>query len=449
MNKKANSFAAIILAAGKGTRMRSSMPKVLHPIGGKPMIAHVLDALKPLRPERIVTVIAPGMEEVKRTARAACPSVEFAEQKEQLGTGHAVKCAREVLGNYAGTVIVLYGDAPLISPEIILETLTASQKGLAVLGMRPDNAAEYGRMVTAKGGVLKKIVEFKDATAAEKKITLCNSGIMAAKASQLFPLLDKLTPKNAKKEYYLTDVVALASAKKIACIAIEGHAPELAGVNSRAQLAEAEAILQNRLRFRAMDQGATLIAPETIMLSADTQFAPDVTIHPYVVFGAGVKVEAGTEIRSFSHIEAAHIGRGCIIGPFARLRPGATLGDRVHIGNFVEIKKADVEDGAKINHLTYIGDARIGKNTNIGAGTITCNYDGFDKFFTEIGDNVFVGSNTSLLAPVKIGDGAVIGAGSVISQEVESEALALTRTPQLQKKGWAKGFRERKRAKVN
>ncbi len=436
--------AVVILAAGLGTRMKSSLPKVMHPLAGRPMIKHLLAAVESLAPQQACVVIGAEMEAVAR-AVAPYPTVV---QTERLGTGHAVLAAEPVLGEFAGDVLIVYGDTPLISPATMQRMLDVKRAeprpAVVVLGFRPEDPGAYGRLVVDGAGRLQAIVEAKDASAEQLKIGLCNAGMMVVDGRHLFGFLHALGNANAKGEYYLTDVVTLAHAQGLACRVAVGDERELIGVNSRADLARAEAFLQETLRQRAMNEGATLIDPATVYFSADTRLGRDVTIGPSVFFGPGVTVGDRVEIRAFCHIEGAVIEDGAIVGPFSRLRPGAALAKGAHVGNFVEIKNATVEEGAKVNHLTYIGDARVGAKANVGAGTITCNYDGFTKGFTDIGEGAFIGSNSSLVAPVKIGAGAIIGAGSVITREVETDALALTRGPHLQRKGWGKAFRTRK-----
>ena len=436
--------AAVILAAGKGTRMKSDLPKVMHPLAGRPMIKHLLAAVDAAKLDRAVIVIGPEMESV---AKAVAP-VPSAVQRDRLGTGHAVLCAKDALAGFAGDVLVLYGDTPLLTPETLGRVMQARSDGAAVvvLGFEPVDPAAYGRLVLDSQGGLDAIVEYKDATPQQRAIRLCNSGVMAADASLLFDLLSKVRNDNAKGEYYLTDVVALARGKGLPCAVVRAPEEELLGVNSRGEQAVAEAVIQTRLRNRAMDNGATLIDPSSVFFSVDTKLGQDVTVGPNVVFGPGVAVADGVEIRAFCHIEGAKIGKGAIVGPFARLRPGAVLQEDVHIGNFVEVKATVVETGAKANHLTYLGDARVGAGANVGAGTITCNYDGFLKSLTDIGAGAFIGSNSALVAPVKIGNGAIIGAGSVITKDVPADALAAARGDMRVVPGWAKPYRERKKA---
>ena len=436
--------AVVVLAAGQGTRMKSSLPKVLHPIAGRPMLGHVLATAKALNAARSVVVVAPGMDSVAKAAKPAAVAI----QQRQLGTGDAVKAAKDALKGFDGDVLVLFGDTPLLRAETleaVLGALDDAETAVAVLGFRPEGANEYGRLVEKKGW-LEKIVEWRDASAQERKIPLCNSGVMAVRGAHLFALLDGIKANNAKGEYYLTDIVGLARKKKLRARVVEGAADELLGVNSRADLAVAESVLQRRLRAQAMEAGVTMADPATVYLAADTELARDVSLGPNVFFGPGVSVGEGTTIRAFCHIEGATVGKDCIIGPFARLRPGAELADEVHVGNFCEIKAAKIARGAKVNHLSYIGDARVGEATNIGAGTITCNYDGYDKHLTDIGAGVFVGSDVAFVAPVTIGDGAVIGAGSVVTQNVPADALALTRAEERQIAAGGARFRERKSA---
>jgi bifunctional UDP-N-acetylglucosamine pyrophosphorylase/glucosamine-1-phosphate N-acetyltransferase len=436
------SIAAILLAAGQGTRMKSAKPKVMHALAGRPMILHLLDMVRSLDAAQSVVVTGPGMEEI--TAAVAPASTVL--QQERNGTAHAVAQAKPLLKDFDGTVLVLYGDTPLITKATIEAMLERRAQvpntAVVVLGFRPKHGGEYGRLVFGANG-LQAIVEYKDATPEQRAIPLCNSGVMAIDGKHLFPLLDKIGNANAKGEYYLTDIVKLAVSQGLTASYVEADEEELLGVNSRAELAEAEALVQKRLRAKAMAGGVTLVDPASVTLNWDTELGQDVTIGPNVVFGQGVTVAANVEIRAFCHLEGVSIASGAQIGPFARLRPGAEIGENVHIGNFVEVKKAVIEAGAKINHLTYIGDARVGAGANIGAGTITCNYDGFGKYVTDIGAGAFIGSNSSLVAPVKIGDGAVIGAGSVITKDVAGDSLAVARGTQMELPGWAEKFREK------
>jgi len=445
-------FAAVILAAGSGTRMKSASPKVMHPIAGRPMIAYPLAALSPLSAAATVVVIGPRMDEI---ARVVAPA-ETVVQDPPLGTGDAVRVAMRALdGRLAPQgaiedVLVLYGDTPFLATETLSRLLAERRRtGAAVLvsGMRPMDPGPYGRFVLAADGALERIVEAADASPEERAIGLVNGGIMVIEARRLDEFLDGLRSDNTKGEFYLTDIVAIARRKGLSCRAVELPAEELLGINTRAELAEAEAAMQRRLRRAAMESGVTLVAPETVFLSADTRLAHDVVIEPNVTFGPGVTVGEGARIRSFSHLEGATVGAGAVVGPFARLRPGAILEEEVHVGNFVEVKAARLGARAKANHLSYIGDSQVGARTNIGAGTITCNYDGFNKFRTIIGEGAFIGSNTALVAPVKIGDGAIIAAGSVITRDVPPDALSIGRGQQVDKPGRAAAVRERLRRK--
>ncbi|MFT3973868.1 MAG: bifunctional UDP-N-acetylglucosamine diphosphorylase/glucosamine-1-phosphate N-acetyltransferase GlmU [Amaricoccus sp.] len=428
--------AVIVLAAGQGTRMNSDLPKVLHPLASAPLLAHALAAARALDPERTILVTGHGGEAVDEVARGIDPEIRVVHQEEQLGTGHAVRQAEAELAGFEGDVVVLYADTPLVRAETLAAMLEARAGGAAVvvLGFEAADPGGYGRLVVADGA-LEAIVEAKDATPGERAIRLCNSGLMAADAQTLVALLAEVTNDNAKGEYYLTDVVALARARGLDARAITCDEAETLGVNSRADLAAAEAAFQARARVDALANGTTLIDPATVWFALDTHVGRDVTIGPNVFFGPEVTVESGATILGFSHLAGCHISRGASVGPFARLRPGAEIAEDVHIGNFVEVKNAIVEEGAKANHLTYIGDARIGAGANIGAGTITCNYDGVFKHRTEIGAHAFIGSNSALVAPVRIGERALIGAGSVITQDVPADALAVARGKQEVKPG--------------
>ena len=435
--------ATIVLAAGLGTRMKSALPKVLHPLAGRPMIQHLLGTLSDTGIDRVIVVTSDGADDVA-TAVAPNPTVV---QKEQLGTGHAALQAADKLAGFDGDVLIMFGADPLITSETINALLARRRDGaaIAVLGFRPDDPGLYGRLIIGADGDLEGIIEARDATPEQLAGDLCNSGIMAVDGTCLFDLLGRVGNDNAKSEYYLTDIVSLARADGQRCVIMEADDPsELIGVDSRADLAQAEAVIQARLRASAMDVGATLIGPETVFLSFDTVLGKDVTIGPNVVFALGVTVGDNVTIRPFCHLEGATIADGAIVGPFARLRPGADIGTDVRVGNFVEIKNAQLESGAKVNHLTYVGDARVGAGANIGAGTITCNYDGFGKHRTDIGTGAFIGSNTALVAPVRIGDGAIVGAGSTIAKDVAANSLAVTRASQRQIDGWAETFRDKK-----
>ena len=450
--KPPRKLAVVILAAGKGVRMASALPKVLHQVAGRSMLGHVLDAVAPLAPERIAVVAGPGMDAVAEAARPH----ETLVQESQLGTGHAVLVARPALDGFhgeggGGEVLVLYGDTPLISSET-LERMVAFRRGqagavpaLVALGFRSADPAGYGRMLLDPAdGRLLRIVEAADASPAELTIELCNGGVMLGEGPVLFDLLERVGNDNAKGEYYLTDIYALAEARELVTRVIETSEDEVLGVNSRAELAVAEAVLQRRLRERALAGGATLIDPMTVWLSRDTALGRDVVVEPGVFFGPGVTVGDGARIRAFSHLESAAIGPGATVGPFARLRAGTRLEQGARVGNFVEVKNATLGAGAKANHLTYLGDATVGAEANIGAGTITCNYDGFAKHRTEIGAGAFIGSNTALVAPVTLGAGSVVGAGSTITKAVPNDALAVARGPQRTIDGGAARLRQRK-----
>ena len=439
--------AVILLAAGKGTRMKSDLPKVLHRLAGKPLVNHALDAAGALAPSRCVVVVGPGMEDV---AAAVAPH-PTAIQANQRGTADAVLAAREVLAGFGGgsedaTVLVLYGDTPMIGADTLARMIAARGAGgqVVVLGFRPWDPAEYGRLVLDGAGALEAIVEYREADAAQRAITLCNSGVLAISAKHIWALLDSVGNDNAKGEYYLTDIVELARADGLACAVVEGDEAEVLGINSRGDLAAAETIWQRARRARAMDEGATLIDPATVWFAHDTRVGRDVTIGPSVFFGPGVSVADGAVINAFCHLEGAAIGPGASVGPFARLRPGAELGEGARIGNFVEVKNAVLGAGAKANHLSYVGDATVGAGANIGAGTITCNYDGFLKHRTEIGEGAFIGSNSALVAPVSVGKGAIVGAGSSITKNVPEDSIAVTRGRYTVIEGAAKGYRERK-----
>lgn len=436
-------IAAIILAAGKGTRMQSDLHKVLHPVAGRPMLLHLVDSVAALALDRSVVVVGAGRQQVE--AAVAPLGVATAHQVQQLGTGHAVAQAEAALDGFDGDVLVLYGDVPLVSTATMRRMLDRlhgeDAPATVVLGFRPADPGAYGRII-AEGDRIVKMVEFKDATAEERAQTLCNSGLMAVRSSDLFALLARVGNDNAAGEYYLPDVVMLAAADGRPSAVIETDAAEVAGVNSRAELAGIEAAWQATRRERAMAEGATLVAPETVWFAHDTQIGRDVVIEPNVVFGPGVRIADGVTIRAFSHLEGASVGEGAEIGPYARLRPGAILEPQAKVGNFVEMKNAVLGRGAKANHLTYLGDAEVGAGANIGAGTITCNYNGFLKNRTRIGEGAFVGSNSALVAPVTIGAGAIVAAGSVITRDVEPDALAVARGSQEVRPGWAARFRK-------
>jgi bifunctional UDP-N-acetylglucosamine pyrophosphorylase / glucosamine-1-phosphate N-acetyltransferase len=435
----------IVLAAGEGTRMRSSLPKVLHPVAGQPLLAHVLGAVPEGAGASTALVIGPNHEAVAAEARRLRPDAATFIQRERLGTAHAVLAAREAIARGADDLLVVFGDTPLISAATFERLRAPLKKGaaLAVLGFRAADPTGYGRLVV-EGDRLVAIREHADASQAERAITLCNAGVMAFDGRRALEIIEKIGHANAKGEYYLTDAVTVVRDLGLEAVVIETSEDEVRGINTKAQLAEAEQVMQVRLRKSALDAGVTMIAPETVYLAADTTFGNDVTIEPFVVIGPGVSIADGAVIHAFSHIVQASIGRGASVGPYARLRPGTSLGEGVRIGNFVETKAATLEAGAKVNHLSYIGDAHVGANANIGAGTITCNYDGFDKHRTTIGAGAFVGSNSSLVAPVKIGNRAYVGSGSVITKDVPDDALAIERSPQTNRDGGAARYREMK-----
>lgn len=441
------STALIILAAGKGTRMNSDLPKVLHPIAHASMLEHAMAAGRALDPERNVVVAGHEAELVRTAVAAIDETAQVVLQEEQLGTGHAVQQAREALQGFVGDVVVLYGDTPFVSQDTLERMVSArSRADLVILGFEAADPARYGRLMM-DGDSLEKIVEYKDATDAERAITFCNSGLMACDADVMFRLLDKVGNDNASGEYYLTDLVELARDEGLAVTAVSCPEDETLGVNSRNDLATADAVFQSRARAELLDLGVTLMAPETVYLAFDTIVGRDTVIEPNVVFGPGVTVESGALIRAFSHLEGCHVSRGAKVGPYARLRPGAELAEDTHVGNFVEIKNAEIAAGAKVNHLSYIGDASVGEATNIGAGTITCNYDGVMKHRTEIGARAFIGSNTCLVAPVKVGNDAMTATGTVITKNVEDGDLAVARAAQTNKPGRARKLMDMLRAK--
>ncbi|MDV3457499.1 bifunctional UDP-N-acetylglucosamine diphosphorylase/glucosamine-1-phosphate N-acetyltransferase GlmU [Sphingomonas sp. HF-S4] len=442
-------IAAIILAAGKGTRMKSDTHKVLHPLAGRPMLLHLVDSVAALDPARTIVVVGAGRAQVEAAVHPL--GVETVEQVEQLGTAHAVLEARSALAGFEGDVLVLFGDVPRVGSATLarmLERLHADDEPATVaLGFRPADPAAYGRVIADADGRIDRIVEFKDASPEERAVTLCNSGLFAARAADLFDLLAKVGNDNAAGEYYLPDIVSVAASAGRHSAVIEVPAAEVAGVNSRAELAAVEAEWQQARRAQAMTDGATLIAPKTVWFAHDTRLGRDVLIEPNVFFGPGVEVADRVTIHAFSHIEGAQIASGAVVGPYARLRPGTVLGEDAKVGNFVETKKAVLGKGAKANHLTYLGDAEVGAGANIGAGTITCNYDGFFKYRTSIGEGAFIGSNSALVAPVSIGKDATVAAGSVVTQDVEAGALGLARARQESKPGWGTRFREMMKAR--
>jgi len=450
--RMSNPIAAIVLAAGKGTRMKSDLHKVLHPIAGRAMLLHLMASIDALNPAKKVVVVGDKADQIEA---ALAGSADLAVQEPQLGTGHAVQQAESALSDFDGDVLILYGDVPFV-PAATMQSMidrlgAADAPAVVVLAFEPADALQYGRVIVANdsegGDRVVKMVEHKDATEAERAVRLCNSGLMAAKARELFALLARVTDDNAAKEFYLVDIVNIANADGRHCAVVKTDPDDVAGINSRAELAAAEAQWQAFKRDEAMAGGASLRAPETVWFSWDTELGRDVTIEPNVFFGPGVKVSDGVNIRANSHIEGAIIGSGCEVGPFARLRPGTILGEKAKIGNFVETKKAVLGKGAKANHLTYLGDATIGAGANIGAGTITCNYDGYFKYQTVIGENAFIGSNSALVAPVKIGRDAIVAAGSAVTRDVADGELRLVRGEQLVKPGWADRFHDAMRKK--
>ena len=443
--------AVVVLGAGLGTRMKSDLPKVLHPVAGRPMVNHVLGAAEALEPERCVVVIGPGMENLKAAVAPAMTAVQQVAQ----GTADAVRAAREALAGFGegkeeADVIVVFGDAATLEAQTLHDLVAARRaKGaaVAVLGVHVTTQNRYGRLVKGREGGLERIVEFCDASDEEKSLTLCNSGMMNIDAHVLFELVDAIGNNNAKGEFYLTDIVTLARGRGLAAAVLEIEDPDdTVGADDRLDLARFEAVMQRRLRETAMREGCSMPAPETVFLSWDTRIGRDVRIEPHVVIGPGVTLADGVIVKSFSHLEQCSVGEDARIGPYARLRAGAEIGRDAHIGNFVEIKNASVETGAKANHLSYIGDARVGAGANVGAGTITCNYDGYLKHHTDIGAGAFIGSNTALVAPVSVGDNAIVGAGSTITRNVEADALAVERSDQVMRQGLAKTLRERNAA---
>lgn len=434
---------AVILAAGEGKRMRSRKPKVLHELAGRSMLAHVLASVAAAGADRIAVVVGPSQEAVVAEVKRVMPLAEIFIQASPLGTAHAVLAAKAAIAEGFDDLLIAFADTPLVRPATYLglrAALAERRAAIAVLGFAAKDPNGYGRLIF-EGDRLVAIREHKDLYESELGLALCNAGVMAIAGQHALALLESIGNANAQSEYYLTDAVAMAHARDLGAAASRVHEDEVLGINDRQQLAMAEAVLQSRLREQAMQAGVTFLEPASVHLSFDTELAPDVTIEPNVFFGPGVRVGAGSVIRAFSHLDGARVGEDCIVGPFARLRPAAELAEGVHVGNFVEVKAAWLGPGVKANHLAYIGDATIGARTNIGAGAITCNYDGFAKFRTEVGEGAFVGVNAALVAPVKIGAGAYIGTGSVITEDVEADALALARERQIQKPGWAKVFR--------
>ncbi len=442
-----NPIAAIVLAAGKGTRMKSDLHKVLHPIAGRPMLMHLMASVDELNPAKKVVIVGDKADQLEA---ALAGSADLAVQDPQLGTGHAVQQGEDALAGFDGDVLILYGDVPFVpaaTMRAMIDRLNAPDApAVVVLAFEPADAQQYGRVITG-GDYVTKMVEYKDATEAERAVKLCNSGLMAARAADLFALLARVTDENAAKEYYLVDIVNIANADGRHCAVVVTEPYDVAGINSRGELAAMESEWQARRRVRAMADGASLIAPDTVWFAWDTELGRDVTIEPNVFFGPGAKIADNVRIRANSHIEGAIVGTGCEVGPFARLRPGTVLGEKAKIGNFVETKKAVLGKGAKANHLTYLGDVTVGAGANIGAGTITCNYDGYFKYQTVIGERAFIGSNSALVAPVKIGADAIVAAGSAVTRDVADGELRLVRGEQLVKPGWADRFHDAMRKK--
>ena len=439
------SVAVIILAAGAGTRMQSDLPKVLHQVAHAPLVAHAIASTAELTPSRFVVVTGHGADAVEAEVSNFLPEASFARQEERLGTGHAVAQARPALEGFAGKALVLFGDTPFVKPET-LSRMLASDADITVLGFEAANPKGYGRLVLGADGFLDRIVEQKDANAAEDAVTLCNSGVMCVAVPQMFDLIDRIDNTNASGEYYLTSLPEIGNAQGLKTAVVTCEEAETLGVNSRTDLAKAEALFQSRARSELLANGVSLHAPDTVFLAQDTVIGRDAVIEANVVFGPGVTVESDARIRAFSHLEGCHVSAGAIVGPYARLRPGAEIGPDAKVGNFVEIKSADIQAGAKVNHLSYVGDATVGEAANIGAGAITCNYDGVMKHRTEIGERAFVGSNSSLVAPVTIGKQALVGSGSVITQNVPDGALAIGRGDQVNKPGLAIRLMDRLRA---
>lgn len=443
MQATSRPLALIILAAGAGTRMNSDLPKPLHPLGCAPLVAHTIAAGAALEPSLLIIITGHGAEQVEAALEDIAPEAITVRQSPQLGTGHAVLQATDALKDFDGDAMVLYGDSPFFTPETLQAMRIARDAhDVVMLGFRPDDPGRYGRLVM-DGDALQKIVEFKDASADERAITFCNSGVLCADAATLMDLLQQITNDNASGEYYLTDVPELANKASLTATAIACDASETIGINSRAELVRAEAQFQSQRRAELVDVGVTMQAPDTVHFALDTHIGRDAVVEPYVVFGPGVTVESGALIRAFSHLEGCHVSAGAVVGPYARLRPGAEIGNNAKIGNFVEIKSAQIEEGAKVNHLSYIGDATVGERANIGAGTVTCNYDGFMKHHTSIGADAFIGSNTMLVAPVTVGARANTASGSIITDDIPDDAMAIGRAKQINKPGLAAKLRAR------
>lgn len=443
--------AAVILAAGKGTRMKSDLHKVLHPLAGRPMLAHLLASVRELQPEKTIVVVGSGREQVEPLV--AAHGGEVVVQEPQQGTAHAVQQAQSGLSGFEGDILILYGDTPLVEAATMrrmLDRLAAPDApAVVVVGFRPADPLQYGRILADAAGGIDKMVEYKDASEAERAVGLCNSGLMAVRSADLFALLARVGNDNAAGEYYLPDIVMLATADGRRSAVIETGETEVAGINSRSELAAVEAQWQQQRREQMMADGVSLVAPETIWFSHDTKIGRDTIVEPNVVFGPGVRIGERVRVKAFSHLEGATVADGAEVGPYARLRPGADIGEKARVGNFVEVKKARLGAGAKANHLSYIGDADVGAGANVGAGTITCNYDGFFKYRTVIGEGAFIGSNSALVAPVEIGAGAIVGAGSVVTRDVAADALALGRGEQQERPGWAARFRAAMSSKKN
>ncbi len=436
----------VILAAGQGSRMQSDLPKVLHPLAATPLVLHAMRAGQSLDPACVVVVVGHGGDEVAKVVAAENPDAVIVHQLEQLGTAHAVDQARAALADASGDVVVLYGDTPFLRAETLEAMLAArTTAAIVVLGFHATDPGRYGRLIV-DGDMLSRIVEFKDASDEERAVTLCNSGVICADRATLFNLIAKVENNNAANEYYLTDIIALGRANGLTARVVTCPEAETLGINTRAELAQAEAAFQSRARAEALENGVTLTAPDTVIFAQDTLLGRDAIVEPYVVFGPGVSVESGATIRAFSHLEGCHVGAGAIVGPYARLRPGTELADDVRVGNFVELKNARLEEGAKVNHLTYVGDADVGARANIGAGTVTCNYDGVFKHKTTIGADAFIGSSTMLVAPVRVGARAMTASGSVVTTDVPDDALALGRAAQVNKPGLATRLMDKLRA---
>lgn len=433
-------IAAIIMAAGKGTRMKSSLSKVMHKVAGKPMVNHMIDICENAGVRKIIAIVADGMDDVKQAVVPHSTAI----QEQQLGTGDAVKAARNALKDFDGYVLILNGDAPLFNPETLKGLVDAAKNnGMAILGFDAYDPHGYGRLIT-EGDYVTQIIEQKDCDDRQVELSLCNAGAYCVHAKHLFPFLDEITNDNAQGEYYITDLVAIAARHDVRCAYTIADEEETLGVNSRVQLAQVEYVMQDRLRTRAMDAGVTMIDPQSVYLSMDTQFGTDVVIEPNVFIGAGVSVGHNTVIHAFSHIEGATIGENAEVGPYARIRPKSKIGDGAIVGNFIEVNRSELQAGAKSKHVSYLGDVVVGSKSNIGAGTIVANYDGFDKHKSVFGKDVFIGSNSTIIAPMNIADGAIVAAGSVITEDIDRDSLAIARTRQMNIEGWARVYKDRK-----